>query len=92
MFWINRSWSRGTVRLASADPAKAPRTPLDLNGVLRETEEFVQSRREFGHIRFVLDLAEEVKSKLVGKVYSAETLALLESYLAEYRKAGKEAQ
>jgi two-component system sensor histidine kinase DctS len=50
----------GIVRqvLAHADPAKAPRTPLDLNGVLRETEEFVQSRREFGHIRFVLDLAE----------------------------------
>jgi signal transduction histidine kinase len=50
----------GIVRqvLAHADPAKAPKTPVDLNGVLRETEEFVQSRPEFGHIRFDLDLAE----------------------------------
>jgi len=50
----------GIVRqvLAHADPATAPKTPVDLNGVLRETEEFVQSRREFGHIRFDLDLAE----------------------------------
>jgi signal transduction histidine kinase len=50
----------GIVRqvLAHADPAKAPKTPLDLNEVLRETEQFVESRRDFGHIRFVLDLAE----------------------------------
>ena len=40
----------------------------------------------------LLDLAETVKAKLVGKVYSADTLALLESYLAEYRKAGKGAE
>ncbi|MFC1890430.1 TRAP transporter substrate-binding protein DctP [Thermodesulfobacteriota bacterium] len=44
------------------------------------------------HARELLVLAEKVKSKLVGKVYSAETLALLESYLAEYRKAGKGAE
>ena len=44
------------------------------------------------HARELLALAEEVKVKLVGKVYSAETLTLLESYLVEYRKAGKEAQ
>jgi signal transduction histidine kinase len=49
----------GIVRqvLAHSDPAKAPRTPLDLNDVLRETEQFVQSRKEFGHIAFGLDLA-----------------------------------
>jgi signal transduction histidine kinase len=49
----------GIVRqvLAHSDPAKAPRTPLDLNDVLRETEQFVQSRKEFGHIDFGLDLA-----------------------------------
>ena len=49
----------GIVRqvLAHADPAKAPKTPVDLNEVLRETEHFVESRREFGHIHFVLDLA-----------------------------------
>ena len=50
----------GIVRqvLAHADPAKAPKTPVDLHEVLRETERFVESRREFGHIRFRLDLAE----------------------------------
>jgi signal transduction histidine kinase len=50
----------GIVRqvLAHADPAKAPRTPVDLNQVLRETEEFVRSRKEFRHVAFALDLAE----------------------------------
>ena len=50
----------GIVRqvLAHADPAKAPRTPVDLNQVLRETEQFVQSRKEFRHVRFALDLSE----------------------------------
>jgi signal transduction histidine kinase len=49
----------GIVRqvLAHSDPAKAPRTPLDLNDVLRETEQFVRSRKEFRHIDFGLDLA-----------------------------------
>jgi signal transduction histidine kinase len=48
----------GIVRqvLAHADPAKAPMTPVDLNGVLRETGEFVRSRREFGHVDLVLEL------------------------------------
>jgi signal transduction histidine kinase len=50
----------GIVRqvLAHADPAKAPRTPVDLNQVLRETEQFVRSRKEFRHVAFALDLAE----------------------------------
>jgi signal transduction histidine kinase len=50
----------GIVRqvLAHADPAKAPKTPVDLNEVLRDTERFVRSRREFSHVRFLLDLAE----------------------------------
>jgi signal transduction histidine kinase len=50
----------GIVRqvLAHADPAKAPRTPVDLNQVLRETEQFVQSRKEFRHVRFTLELAD----------------------------------
>ena len=45
--------------LAHADPAKAPRADVDLNAVLRETEQFVQSRKEFRHVEFVLDLAPE---------------------------------
>jgi PAS domain S-box-containing protein len=50
----------GIVRqvLAHADPAKAPKTPVDLNDVLRETEHFVESRRDFRHVRFELDLAD----------------------------------
>ncbi len=44
--------------LAHADPAKAPKTPVDLNDVLRETTGFVRSRKEFSHIRFELALAE----------------------------------
>jgi len=49
----------GIVRqvLAHADPAKAPRTPVDLNQVLRETEAFVRSRKEFSHVDFGLELA-----------------------------------
>jgi signal transduction histidine kinase len=51
----------GIVRqvLAHADPAKAPRADVDLNEVLRETERFVQSRKEFGHVEFALDLLPE---------------------------------
>jgi signal transduction histidine kinase len=51
----------GVVRqvLAHADPAKAPMSPCDLNDVLRETAEFVRSRREFSHVELVLDLASE---------------------------------
>jgi len=50
----------GIVRqvLAHADPAKAPRTPVDLNQLLRETEQFVQSRKEFRHVEFALDLVD----------------------------------
>jgi signal transduction histidine kinase len=51
----------GIVRqvLAHADPAKAPRTPVDLNGVLRETEAFVESRKEFANVAFTVDLSPE---------------------------------
>ncbi len=51
----------GIVRqvLAQSDPAKATRLPVDLNQVLRETEEFVQSRKEFAAIAFGLELAGE---------------------------------
>lgn len=38
--------------LAHADPAKAPRTTLDLNQVLTEATEFVRSRPEFAAVRF----------------------------------------
>jgi signal transduction histidine kinase len=50
----------GIVRqvLAHADPAKAPRTPVDLNQVVSETVDFVRTRKEFLGVRFGLDLAQ----------------------------------
>ena len=48
----------GIVRrvLDHADPAHAPMSELDLNDVLRETAEFVRSRREFSGIEFGFEL------------------------------------
>lgn len=48
----------GIVRqvLAHADPAKAPKTPVDLNQILAETVEFVRSRPEFGGLAFETEL------------------------------------
>jgi len=50
----------GIVRqvLAHADPAKAEMAPCDLNRVLRDTVEFVRSRREFAHVAIALDLSD----------------------------------
>src|SRR5262245_46102330 len=50
----------GIVRgvLAHADPAKAPLTPLDLVQVLRESAQFMASRKEFGEVRFAVELGE----------------------------------
>ena len=50
----------GTVRqvLTQAEPGQAPRAPVDVNRILADTVEFIRSRREFGRIRFGLDLAE----------------------------------
>jgi signal transduction histidine kinase len=48
----------GIVRqvLAHADPATAPKTPVDLNQILAETVDFVRSRPEFGAILFEQEL------------------------------------
>ena len=42
--------------LAQSDPAKAPWVTVDLNQVLRESEEFLQTRREFARVAFGLEL------------------------------------
>lgn len=49
----------GVVRrvLAHADPARAPKSRVDLNLVVRQSVEFVGTRPEFRGIRFELDLA-----------------------------------
>jgi signal transduction histidine kinase len=44
--------------LAHADPAKAPRTAVDINRILGESTEFVRSRPEFARVRFESALAE----------------------------------
>ncbi len=59
MWYCSISASRPSQVLAHADPAKAPRTPVDLNEVLRETEAFVESRKEFSHVGFALELSAE---------------------------------
>jgi C4-dicarboxylate-specific signal transduction histidine kinase len=48
----------GIVRqvLAHADPAKTPMTPVDVNLILRETGDFVRSRREFAHVEIAYEL------------------------------------
>jgi len=44
--------------LAHADPASAPKSPVDLNQVLSETAEFVRSRPEFAKVRFEMALSD----------------------------------
>jgi signal transduction histidine kinase len=51
----------GIVRqvLAHADPAKAEMTPVDVNRVLRETGDFVRTRREFAHVELAYELGQD---------------------------------
>ena len=42
--------------LGQSDPAKAPWVTVDLNQVLRETEQFLESRKEFAGVTFGLEL------------------------------------
>ncbi len=44
--------------LAHAEPASAPHAPVDLAASVRETLDFVRSRREFSDIAFVAELPE----------------------------------
>ena len=45
--------------LAHADPARTPKTPVDLARVFAETTEFVRSRAEFARVRFETALEEK---------------------------------
>jgi len=51
--------------LDHADPAKSPRSLLDLNEVLEHSVEFVRSREEFRQVRFELNL-EPSPARVVG--------------------------
>ena len=44
--------------LAHADPARTPRSPVDMTRVFAETTEFVRSRGEFARVRFETALGE----------------------------------
>ena len=45
--------------LAHADPARAPKSPVDMARVFAETTEFVRSRGEFARVRFETALGDE---------------------------------
>ena len=45
--------------LAHADPARTPRSPVDMTRVFAETTEFVRSRGEFARVRFETALGEK---------------------------------
>jgi signal transduction histidine kinase len=60
--------------LAHADPAGAPRSPVDVNAILEQTLDFVRTRREFSSIRFDFDRGEGPltvvgSSTLLGQVF-----------------------
>ncbi len=45
--------------LAHADPARTPRSPVDMTRVFADTTEFVRSRAEFARLRFLTALGEQ---------------------------------
>ncbi len=60
--------------LAHADPATAPKSPVDLNTVVLQTVEFVKTRPEFSAIRFDLELSDGAlpvlgSQTLLGQVF-----------------------
>ena len=65
----------GIVRqvLAHADPAKAPKSPIDLRVILQETLQFVEARPEFRAIRFAFEAASGLgvrgSQTLLGQVF-----------------------
>lgn len=82
----------GIVRqvLAHADPAHAPRVPLDLQGVLRQSLELVRSRPEFGAIRFELDVPARLPEVRGNPVLLGQVLLNLLLNACEAQPAGGE--
>jgi len=76
--------------LQHADPARAPRTPLDLNAVLMQSVEFVRTRREFADIRFELDLAPEAPQVLGSQVLLGQLFLNLILNACEAQPSGGE--
>jgi signal transduction histidine kinase len=76
--------------LSHADPAEAPRGPLDLNRVLAETAEFVRSRPEFARVRFEVALAEPSLMVLGSAIMLGQVALNLVVNACEAQPAGGE--
>jgi signal transduction histidine kinase len=76
--------------LQHADPARAPRTELDLNATLMQSVEFVRSRREFAAVRFAIDLAQPAPILLGSQVLLGQLFLNLILNACEAQPAGGE--
>jgi len=82
----------GIVRqvLAHADPATAPRTPVDLNRIVTETMDFMRSRSEFAGIVFEVELAAEPLVALGSSIMLGQVASNLVINASEAQQGGGE--
>jgi signal transduction histidine kinase len=82
----------GVVRqvLAHADPATAPKTPVDLGFIVAETMEFMRSRSEFAGIVFETGLAKEPLVTLGSGIMLGQVVSNLVINAAEAQPRGGE--
>jgi signal transduction histidine kinase len=76
--------------LAHADPAKAPKSSVDLNRILTDTTEFVRSRRDFAAIRFETVLAPDLPAVEGSPIMLGQVAANLIINACEAQPAGGE--
>ena len=82
----------GVVRqvLAHADPATAPKTPVDLGPIVAEAMDFMRSRSEFAGIVFETGLAEEPLVTLGSGIMLGQVVSNLVINAAEAQPRGGE--
>jgi signal transduction histidine kinase len=82
----------GVVRqvLAHADPATAPKTPVDLGAIVAETMEFMRSRSEFAGIVFETGIAKEPLVTLGSRIMLGQVVSNLVINAAEAQPRGGE--
>jgi signal transduction histidine kinase len=76
--------------LAHAEPGSVQRTPVDVNGVVREAVDFLRSRREFGGVRFAIEIAPEPLVALVSPTMIGQVASNLVINACEAQPAGGE--
>jgi len=76
--------------LQHADPARAPRTPLDLNATLTQSVDFVRARPEFSGLEFRLDLARPAPVVLGSQVLLGQVFLNLILNACEAQSGGGE--